>query len=75
MYKKNIDDDRKALGIKLSYILGQDHFQIENFDERIKTLMTKFSDNENAPIKSEYSYNLAYIPKYESLVYSDYLKN
>jgi hypothetical protein len=75
MYKKNIDDDRKALGIKLSYILGQDYFQIENFDEKIKTLMSYFTDNENAPIQSEYSYNLAYLPKYESLVYLDYIKN
>jgi hypothetical protein len=78
LFKKNIDNDRKAIRSKYSYITGipaEENEQYLDFDKKWKPILDRFPDKEAPPIKKDYSYNLAYIPAYESYLYNYYLKD
>lgn len=78
-FKKNIDSDRKAIKVKLTYITGFEH-DSENkkdidFDKRIKPIMEKYVDNEGALVKKDFSYSPEHVSAFESYIYNSYLKN
>ena len=78
LFKKNIDSDRKAIKIKYNYIMGlgiDENEDYKDFDKQMKPILDNFEANEEAPMKKDFSYNLAYIPSYESYLYNDYLKD
>lgn len=77
MLRKNIDNDRTCILIKLAYLTGEELEiqKIENFDTWAKGIMSKYVDEEESLIKSEEkSYSLAYDPLFESILYQELIK-
>jgi hypothetical protein len=77
MLRKNIDNDRTSIMIKLAYLTGEELNveKMENFDVWVKGIMSKYVDAEESLIKrEERSYSLAYVSLFESILYQELIK-
>ena len=73
-YRQRLDADRAAIREKLKFLTEKECAIDTGFDNRIKNIMDKYEEMEDAKIQSNYSYSLCYHPLYQTPYLNQMLK-